>query len=369
MQIISIPAEATIKYGAAWDGFSDSLSGPGSIHYNNSLISDSPAIRSAVLDYTKHTVMPALIDCHVHLNLPTKNNDTPVNRANKFLQSGIAAVREAGSPPGTKAPLSPLKVINTIQAIYRSGCYGSNLGTSVEDVSAALHTIDRLADSGAGQIKIIASGIFSFTNYGETGAVPFTTNELTRMVTHAKAAGLKVMAHATGDEAVQRCLEAGVDTIEHGYFISEETLHKMAENDTAWIPTLIPAAIHLLEPKLSKNLSAHQRETLRRTLERHRQLVAKAAGLNVCIGAGTDAGAVGVPHGPSLLWEITQLISCGLTNVAALKSATSHAARICGFSGYGKLTPGQRSPVLVLEKNPLKQITTLQEPVALLIPS
>ena len=369
MEIIKVGTDTIIKYESMWDGLSNQATGPGIIHIRNGHITENSEEQTpaSVLDFSNHTVMPTLMDCHVHLSLPYKSKDTPADRANNLLQSGIAAVRDAGSRQSLLHSLPPLTVINTVHAISKAGYYGANLGTTVENVLEAEQVMNRLADTGAKQIKLIASGIFSFSCYGDTGPIPFTTNELTRIVTHAQKQGLKVMAHATGNEAVSRCLDAGVDSIEHGYFMTEKTLEKMAKDNVCWIPTLIPAAIHLSSPQLFSQLSAIQRGTIRRTLAHQQQLVAKAAELNVCIGAGSDAGALGVPHGPSLYWELRELARCGLSAVTTLKTATSSAARICDLPDLGTIAPTKKLPLLVVAQNPLQQMATLEKPVALLI--
>lgn len=369
MQIIELPTDVIIKYSSMWDGLADDVSDAGTLGITNGRIvniTDMPT-SSVTLDFSNFTVMPSLIDCHVHLDLPYNRKETSVDRAQRLLEAGIGAIRDSGSRQASFSSQSPLTIVHTGHAISRAGHYGTNLGTAVQNVSEAEQLIAKLADSGAKQIKIIASGIFSFSNYGDTGAIPFTTYELARMVAQANTYGLKVMAHATGNEAVLRCIEAGVDSIEHGYFMTEHTLEKLATTKIPWIPTLIPVAVHLSAPHLLSRLTVLQRETVSRTLARHQQLVTKAATLGVCIGAGTDAGAIGVPHGTSLSWELAELANCGLSFATVLKSATSFAAKICDLPNRGMIAPGMQPPLLVVAQNPLEQITTLQHPIALLV--
>jgi imidazolonepropionase-like amidohydrolase len=370
LKIIQLPREATLAYGSLWDGGSLSVCGPGTLFISKGKITtqqENAAIPQTTHNLSAYTLLPALIDCHVHLMLPDgENNASPLTRGQDLLHAGVAAVRDAGSKDGFLPKVPLLTCVCTGQAISKAGYYGSNLGLSVIDLKEACRAIDRLAEKGAAQIKLIASDIFSFNQFGKTGPVPFCEDELRRIASYAAERGLPVMAHANGDEAVRNCVNAGIRCIEHGYFMSEETLEILAAKSVYWVPTLAPVAAWLENRKLYNTLSKLQQDTVRRSLTRQKALVAKARNLGVHLGAGTDAGAPGVPHGPSLVRELELLHECGLSPREALLAATRVAASICRLPELGELSPGKKAVILAVKSNPLECLNTLHDPAFLL---
>ncbi|MDW7652108.1 MAG: amidohydrolase family protein [Bacillota bacterium] len=370
MKLIKLPTKTAIRYGSLWSGLSDSVCPPGTLFINRGVIETENNGRAPqTLDLSSYTLLPALIDCHVHLMLPYNDNEaSPALRARNLLHTGVAAVRDAGSQkPWQQIP--ELTVTHTGYAITKKGYYGENLGIAVDGLTEACRLIDTLAARGVSQIKLIASGIFSFSHYGKIGSLPFSEDELSTLVSHAAANGLPVMAHASGDIAVQHCLHAGIRCIEHGYFTSRETLKKMASMGAYWVPTLAPVAAWLENPGLLASLSVKQKQVIRLTLNRQQEMVAQAGLLGVRIGAGTDAGAPGVPHGPSLLREMELLFASGLARQDVLKAATSTAAEICGLPDYGALAAGKKAAILAVSGNPAADLNVLHAPNCLLLPS
>ncbi len=367
MRILSISKDCTISYGRLWDGMSDALTGPGTLFVVNELISSHAAHSCASIDLTQLTLLPALIDCHLHLALPSYNAEELHRRAIGLLSAGVASVRDAGTASSPVFACPPLHVVPTGHAISREGFYGSQIGKEIRSAKEAQKLVDYLASHGASQIKVIASGIFSFTSYGSVGPPAFSVDELRVITEHARRHGLPVMAHASGDEAVRRCLQAGVHSIEHGYFMSEETLRLLADSGTFWVPTLCPVDAQLRH-EAGDNGQAIDADVVRRSLDRQMTLVSLAARLGVVIGAGTDAGAPGVDHGPSLHIELSLLAQCGLRHV--LRAATTDAARICGLTGdAGAVLAGRKAVLIAVDGDPLADPAILRSAKYLLLPS
>jgi imidazolonepropionase-like amidohydrolase len=317
-----------------------------------------------------YTLIPALIDCHLHLSLPTREPANIKKRSTALLEAGIFAVRDAGITDGTCFTIHPLTIIHTGQALSKAGCYGANLGRALTSFNHAEKMVDELYSQGVSQIKVIASGIFSFTRYGELCNPTFTASELHAIVAQAKQYELPVMAHASGNEAVLNCIRAGVASVEHGYFLSEEALSMMAEQGIAWVPTLAPVAAQLLNDSLFSTLSCNQKDTIRRSLERHQKMIALSDRYKVRLAAGTDAGAPGVPHGISLLTELQLLKECGISSLRVLQAATSEAAAVCGLQSVaGTIKPGKKPYFLAVQGNPLDDLSVLNKASHLLLPS
>ncbi|MBS4021964.1 MAG: amidohydrolase family protein [Dethiobacter sp.] len=361
--------DCTIHYGRLWDGISDTLAGPGKLCISGGHIGGPPALLpQQEIDLSLFTLLPALIDCHLHLALPSAETSQLHKRAAGLLASGVAAVRDAGSPFFPLPSLPPLCVAATGTGIGRAGNYGGQIGKLTASKKEAEGLVDSLAACGVRQIKVIASGIFSFSSYGEVGPPSFSEEELSSIVRRAQHHGLPVMAHASGDEAVRRCIKAKVHSIEHGYFITENTLHLLAESGIFWVPTLCPVSAFLEDHSLLCGQASIA--VIRRSLHRQMKLVSLGAQLGVTIGAGTDAGAPGVTHGPSLHRELSLLIECGLSVPQALRAATSSAARICGLErDMGAVLPGRKPYLLAVRGNPLESLSLLPGIEHILLPS
>lgn len=373
MSVIYVNSDADILFNQLWDGHSSSLQNAGILYIRAGMVTHTAGDQKTSpqsLDMQGYTLIPALIDSHLHMSLPTNEPEAIKKRSVALIESGIFAVRDAGIASGTCFHTHPLTIVHTGQAISKAGFYGANLGCSVTSVNQAERMVDNLYNQGVNQIKVIASGIFSFTHYGEHCNPTFTASELRAIVVRANQYELPVMAHASGNEAVINCIEAGVSSVEHGYFLSEEALVMMAEKGITWVPTMAPVAAQLHNDSLSAKLSYKQQDTIRRSLERHQAMIALSDQYNVKLVAGTDAGAPGVPHGTSLLTELQLLKKCGISSLRVLQSVTSEAAAICGLQSVaGTIKPGKKPYFLAVQGNPLDDLSVLNENIHLILPS
>lgn len=327
-------------------------------------------------------LMPGLIDCHVHLALDgidtlktiSRWEDRPamfkqvIQALINTLSYGVVAIRDGGDkpcfnlefPPKASNIPSPL-VQASGYAVRRKGCYGTFLGEGAEELEGFKAQIRELKGMGVSQIKVVVSGLVSFNQYGNVGKIQFTLAELTKMVELAHELDLKVMAHVNSDPAVRLSVEAGVDSVEHGCFVSQETLELMAERGTAWIPTLVPFYVQLQEPWRSTH-SAEQLKVIAKTYCSQRKQLAQAAAMGVRLGVGTDAGAKGVYHGKSYYTELELFKKAGLSNRSILQAATVEAARIIGLEGtLGQIKPGYLPYFIAVTHNPLEKLEALKE--------
>ena len=132
---------------------------------------------------------------------------------------------------------------------------------------------------------------------------------------------MQTFAHASGDVGIDRGIDGGVDSIEHGFFVREDQLMKMRDRNIAWVPTFAPVQKQIDHA----NLLGWDNEVvsnLQRILEEHSKSLVKAHELGVKIIAGSDAGSYGVPHGLGLLDEMERMEKAGLRAIAVLNSAT-----------------------------------------------
>lgn len=312
------------------------------------------------------TVIPGLIDCHVHLALDGLNSQPPQpgepslteglqEKLASNLAHGIIAVRDGGDRDGIG--LACRNMVNNVElkgpvvmasgkALRKNGGYGSFLGAGTAPGELA-QAMKKLLKDGINQFKVLVSGIVSFREYSRVGRIQFSLKELEQIVKTAGDHGLKVMAHASSDEAVQLCIRAGVHSIEHGYFISEDSLKAMADQGIAWIPTVVPVAV---QNQGLDDICAANAVVVEHTYRRQLRMIRCAQQLGVILGVGTDAGAVGVQHGTGFLKELHLYQEAGLTIEETLLAATRNGAYIIGMEeSLGIISPDRPAFLLLVE--------------------
>ncbi len=208
-----------------------------------------------------------------------------------------------------------LRVRTAVCALFKRGGYGSFLGQEIQGKEDIAPAIREVVDAGADFIKIINSGVVDITGAGGVTAGGFSYEELKVICGAAGKRGLAVACHANGDEAIRDAVKAGVVSIEHGFFVSMETLHMMAEAKTAWTPTVF--ALSSLAPALSPQ----QRGYVEDVVEAHLVSMAYAASIGVRLRVGTDSGSDGVEHGESFFEELRLFSKAGLSRGEIIAAA------------------------------------------------
>ncbi len=333
------------------------------------------------------TLMPALIDAHVHLALTGgdfahalaawKTEDKLMERIREDLQvfhrHGIGAVRDGGDKMAinnclinngliNNEELSAPRIVSVGCAVRKAGGYGSFLGKGYHRKEELPQIVASLVSAGINQLKVLVSGIVSFTEYGRVGPVVIPDGELRYIVEIARRYGLKVMAHASSAEAVDLAVKAGVDSIEHGYFVRKDTLRAMALRNIAWVPTVIPVAIQVREP-LIHNWHKQHIKVITTTFEEHLEKLSYACRAGVPLGMGTDSGAGGVMHGINLFAEMLLYArGGGLSHTEVIKAATVTNATILGLEkNMGAVEPGREPFLIAVKGNPLKNLQSLKK--------
>ena len=270
-----------------------------------------------------------IIDCHIHCGLGNfvKVNKSQINHQDmveameKFILTyqlkGIKGLRDGGDASGVGIVLreiskdSDLVFRTPIRAFYKEGHYGDFLGDPVENGKDGIQKMDALIKRKPDFIKIILTGIMSFTELGATEPLGFSKSECTAMIDHAHQRGLKVMVHANTPKGIMMALTSGADTIEHGYGIDDDCLCAMRESDVVWVPTLAPFA-NIAKCSDDSPMKKYQ-QVSEAYYRQHRSMVKKANAISVKIALGSDSGATLVPHGQGTLDELDYLLDCGLT--------------------------------------------------------
>lgn len=255
--------------------------------------------------------IPPFRDSHLHFVVDGKrvSDEGIIDIAENLLKYGILSVYDMGykSGEGLRAKYiikSGLQIKSAGYALYKSGTYGVFLGKGISDKSEIKRIIKDIYQSGADFIKLINSGIVHPIGYVTPGG--FTEQELRIICERSKDLGLKIFCHVNGDKAIRDAIKAGVNSIEHGYFISEETIHMLKENNISWTPTVYALKVY-------SNLLEDEKNYLERILEKHLQSINYAASIGVSLKIGTDSGSKGVRHGESFIEELKLFKKAGLS--------------------------------------------------------
>ena len=348
-----------------------------------------------VIDLQGHTLLPGLIDMHVHLNsgggyhgyerlklTDERRAILGVVHAKQTLMAGFTTVRNVGAGsfgdvalrdaindgdiPGPRMLVSGPPI-----GITGGHCSDNNLlppeyGISGEGVAdgpwAARTAVRRNIKYGADLIKTCSTGGV-LSKRTKVGAPQYTVEELTALIDEAHSRGLKVASHAHGAEGIINALIAGADTIEHASFIDDEGIRLAIENDAA-LSMDIYVTEYILGEGASTGILKESLEKERMTGATQRSNFRKAVEAGATIVYGTDAGVY--PHGQNAK-QLSRMTRFGMTPLQALQSATAVAADVMGL-GYevGKIEAGYAADFVAVEGNPIEQIELLEAPSAVI---
>jgi imidazolonepropionase-like amidohydrolase len=205
---------------------------------------------------------------------------------------------------------------------------------------------------GAKVIKVCASGgVMSHT--GPAGAQQYSDEELCAIADEAHRAGLKVAAHAHGDDGIRAAVLAGIDCIEHGSLMSDETMSLFIERGTFLVPTTY-LADGMDVSQAAPELQAKAAEVFPRA----RQTISKAIERGAKIACGTDAPAI--PHGNNAK-ELIALVDRGMTPLQAIRAATVVSADLIDVDDRGRLEPGLFADIIAVPGDPLTDIAVTEQ--------
>ena len=259
-------------------------------------------------------------ECHAHIIMDGVNyrqaidlhrngpDDNVIREHLKIYQDrGIIFVRDGGDALGVSArakELAPEYGIDyrtPVFAIHKEGHYGSIVGKSFSTMLEFHKRVLEAKEQGADFIKIMTTGLLDFNAHGAITGTPLDAAEVKEMVHIAHEEGMAVMSHTNGTYGVQAAVEAGVDSLEHGNYMNEESLTMLSESHTVWVPTLVTVRNHLGDGRYAD-------ETLKPIIETAEENVRKSFGLGVKVAPGSDAGAYRVLHGQGIQDEMQAFV-------------------------------------------------------------
>ncbi len=259
-------------------------------------------------------------ECHAHIIMDGVNyrqaidlhrngpDDNVIREHLKIYQDrGIIFVRDGGDALGVSArakELAPEYGIDyrtPVFAIHKEGHYGSIVGKSFSTMLEFHKRVLEAKEQGADFIKIMTTGLLDFNAHGAITGTPLDAAEVKEMVHIAHEEGMAVMSHTNGTYGVQAAVEAGVDSLEHGNYMNEESLTMLSESHTVWVPTLVTVRNLLGDGRYAD-------ETLKPIIETAEENVRKAFRLGVKVAPGSDAGAYRVLHGQGIQDEMQAFV-------------------------------------------------------------
>lgn len=370
------------------------VSGNSIVRVEDGFVSGGPD--DLVVDLKDRTVLPGLIDMHIHIESETSPKKylepftlneadfafKSAQIANKTLLAGFTTVRDLGGSgvnvslrnAVAKGLVPGPRIFTAEKAIGTTGGHadptngrnkelmgdpGPKEGV-INGVEDARKAVRQRYKNGADWIKITATGgVLSVAKNGQNPQ--FTQEEINEIVSTAKAYGMKVAAHAHGVEGMQRAIKGGITTIEHGSLMDKETAGLMKQYGTYLVPTISAGRFvaeqakvkgyypEIIVPKALSIGSAIQ------------DMFAMAYKEGVPIAFGTDAGVF--PHGQNAK-EFAYMLEAGMPVMESLKAATITNAKLLDMEGkLGALKEGYLADIIAVETDPTQDVSTLERVV------
>jgi len=350
---------------------------------------------ATVIDLSHATVLPGLIDCHVHLDSRADRydeiyrfKDTPfsaafaaVVHARKTLEAGFTSVRDVGSlpflavdlrnsineglVPGPRIVASgpPITItgghgdLNNYSPQTRVSMFPEERDFQIADgVDQVRHVVRAQVKYGVDVIKILATG--GVLSKGDSpGAPQFSLEELKVAAEEAHMAGRKIAAHAHGTQGIKNAILAGIDSIEHASLIDDEGI-RLAKERGVYLVMDIYNDDYIRGKAVEFGLPKENVEKEKMVGELQRENFQKAVKAGVKMAFGTDAGVY--PHGDNAK-QFAYMVKYGMTPAQAIRAATSSAADLMGRAkDVGTVEPGKYADLIAVSGDPLKDVRVLE---------
>ena len=323
------------------------------------------------VDCSEGTVMPGLIDCHVHLLF--RGEPDPMAALEKLdaahavvralehaadtLRGGTTSVRDCGGREYQEFAVRnacndgrfPGPTIRAAgKMICMTGGHGNRVGRVADGPDEVVKAVREQIHAGCDLVKIMATGGVMTPGVNPEDA-HYSAEEMAVGIAEAKRFHRPTASHAQGAEGILNATRGGVTSIEHGIFMNEECCREMVERGTFLVPTL--AALRNILGNAEAGIPDYVVEKARRCAAAHEQSVRMFRDAGGRIALGTDAGTPFNLHGHNAE-ELRFMVEVGLTNLEALRAGTSNAADLMGLDDRGRIVEGAVADLLLVDGDP-----------------
>jgi imidazolonepropionase-like amidohydrolase len=342
----------------------------------------SPPRGTSKIDGRGLTLLPGLIDCHVHLCLGAEpdvvdaiSKEPPAltllkssQAARRTLEAGFTTVRDVGSRDHSIFTLQRAideglvpgpRIVAAGLAICMIGGHARFIGHEVEGAEQVRSVVRAQIAAGAAVIKVIASGGV-LTPGTSPDQAQMTVDELRAAVDESRRAGRKVAAHAHGSSGMKNAIQAGVHSIEHATLMDGEAAAMMKQRGVFMVPTLSALAT-TAACRLGCGIPESALDKAKSMTKRHQVSFRNALRDGIKIAMGTDAGTPFNFHGENAQ-ELERMVAFGMSPMQTILASTSAAARLIGIQDQvGTIEKGKQADLLLFKGNPLHRIDLLRD--------
>lgn len=333
-----------------------------------------------IVDLSGKTVMPGLINSHVHITMEpigdpvslmanesaAKTALRGVSNLKKHLHSGTTFFRDLGASDGidfdlrdavSEGLIEGAEFLTAGKCLTMTGGHGWFIGREADGVDEMRKACREQLKAGADVIKIMATGGV-MTKGVEPGSPQLSMEEMKAAVIEAHKAGKRTATHAQGTEGIKNAILAGIDSVEHGIFLDDEVIQLMIENGVYLVPTLV-APYFIVENGVEAGIPKHAVDKSNYVMKFHQESFKKAYKAGVKIAMGTDAGTPFNLHDKAP-YELKLMTECGMTPMESIVASTKSSAELLGIiDNYGTLEKGKFADFLVLDEDPTENLDTL----------
>src|SRR5262252_9523360 len=336
-----------------------------------------------VVEGAGFSLLPGMINCHAHLcndgaadlYAQVLNDSVPiatiraVRNARLALRAGVTTVRDCGAASQIALEISKAvdqgliegpRVRAAGRVVTMTGGHGHFIGREADGPDEVRKAVRAEVKGGAHFIKVMATGGV-LTPGVDPSQTTFQPEELRAAVEEAHKAGRPIASHAIGNLGIKNALQAGIDSVEHGFYLDDEAINLALRNDSYLVPTLI-AVDQIVNNGLQRGIPEWVVRKAEAESGHHRESFALAVRSGMRIAAGTDAGTPFNPHG-DLALELAKMVEFGLGEMAAIVAATSSAARLLRMDHLvGSVETGKQADLLLVPGDPLADIGAMRLP-------
>jgi len=321
------------------------------------------------------TLLPGLIDCHVHLCFDAEGNPgeavermhpgavavRALTNAQRSLNGGITAIRDCGGKDYLEFAARDACNRGTFQGptirasgrmICMTGGHGNRFGRVADGVDDVVRAVREQVHAGSDVVKIMATGGV-MTRGVDPEDAHYSAEEMAAGIAEGHRFHKPCASHAQGTEGILNAVRGGIDSIEHGIFMSEKCIEEMLERRTFLVPTL--AALKNILAASNQGIPEYVLEKAARVSETHQRSIKMFYEAGGRIAMGTDAGTPFNHHGENAQ-ELRYMVDVGISPMDAITFSTANAADLMRLEKTGRIQDGAVADLLVVDGNPLEDI-------------